>query len=173
MIALFATTTACGVAPVDSVGSAGPCEPRTRPPPTASRTSAASSHAARDSHSRFRFTSSRSTGARLTNGVRRPLLLPQLEPVAERILRKRSADAGNGVVPARIVARLPQARAQRFEVVDDEAGMGLARRGERLLDAEVQLLRAGAEPDAATCAQLCRLRKLREAEHAAVERACR
>ena len=51
--------------------------------------------------------------------------------------------------------------------------MRLARRRERLLDADVQLLRAGAEPDAAAAADRLGLRQLRHAEQLAVERARR
>ena len=70
--------------------------------------------------------------------------------------------------------RRPRAGAPRApQVVDDQAGMRLAGGRERLLDADVELLLADAEPAAAARPQRLRLRQLLEAEQLAVERARR
>ena len=60
---------------------------------------------------------------------------------------------------------------ERVEVGDDEPRVRLARRGEGLLDADVQLLRARPEPAAAAGPERLRLRQLLHPEQAAVERA--
>jgi hypothetical protein len=54
---------------------------------------------------------------------------------------------------------------------DAQAGVRLAGGLEVVGDADVQLLRAGLEPDAAAPAQRLRLLELRQPEHAAVEAA--
>jgi lipopolysaccharide/colanic/teichoic acid biosynthesis glycosyltransferase len=64
-----------------------------------------------------------------------------------------------------------QPGAQGVEVGADEAGVRLVRRGEWILDTDVQLLPPGAEPAPATRAQCLRLRQLFQPEQRAVERA--
>ena len=66
----------------------------------------------------------------------------QLEPVSERVVDEEPVDARDLRVV--LVGSTPpprKPRADRVEIGDDEPGMRLARRGERLLDADVQLLR--------------------------------
>jgi len=60
--------------------------------------------------------------------------------------------------------------ADGVEAVGDEAGVCLTGRAEPLLDADVELLLAGTEPDAAARPQRLRLRDLFEAEQPSVER---
>ena len=63
---------------------------------------------------------------------------------------------------------------QRVELrvgADAQAGMGLAGGREVLVDADVQLLRADREPDAAARSQLLGLLELAEPQQAAVEAA--
>jgi len=79
-------------------------------------------------------------------------------------------DAGNRVVEDDVVAGLAQPVGEPGEVVGDEARMRLARRGERLLDADVELLRSRAEPAAAARREGGRLGDLVETEERAVER---
>src|SRR6185437_5824443 len=99
------------------------------------------------------------------------LRLPELEAVAEGILGEEPGRARDRVVVARLLAGLPQPPAQRLQVVDHEARMGLSGRSEAVLDADVELLRAGPEPAAAACAERLGLRQLRQTEEPAVERA--
>ena len=71
------------------------------------------------------------------------------------------------------MARGDEPGAHGVEVVDDESGVRLAGRSERLLDPDVQLLSACREPDTPACAKRLGLRQLRHAEQLAVERARR
>src|SRR5439155_22352901 len=78
-------------------------------------------------------------------------------------------DARDRLVRGHVDPPAPQPLGERGEVVDDEAGMGLARRRERLLHADVQLLRARTEPAAAPRSQRRRLLQLLEPEQRDVE----
>ncbi len=64
--------------------------------------------------------------------------LPELEAVAERILDEQAVDPGDLRVVGEGDGRGAQAGAQQGEPGDDEPGVGLARRGEGLLDADVR-----------------------------------
>ena len=81
----------------------------------------------------------RGVGWARTRLAHRRLGLAELEPVAERVVDVEAAVPGSAV-GAGLVAGGPQALRERGQVVDDEAGMRLAGRGERLLDADVELL---------------------------------
>ena len=63
-----------------------------------------------------------------------------------------------------------EAASDRREVGDDEPRVGLARRGEALLDANVQLLRTGTEPAAAAAPDRLGFRELLHPEQFPVER---
>jgi lipopolysaccharide/colanic/teichoic acid biosynthesis glycosyltransferase len=101
------------------------------------------------------------------------LALAQLEPVAERVVDEQAVDAADTRVVCALDARVAQAGTDGREIVRDEPRMRLPRRHERILDAEVQLLVAGAEPDAAAGADRLGLRHLLEAEQRTVEAAGR
>ena len=58
-----------------------------------------------------------------------------------------------------------QLAGERVEVVDDQGGVGLLRRTEVRLDAEVHSHAVGLEPAAAPSGEVRRLRHLREPEH--------
>ena len=96
--------------------------------------------------------------------------LSDLEPVAERIGDVDPLDTGDRVVERDVAAGGAQPAGEPGEVVGDETRVGLARRGERFLDADVELLRTCAEPAAAARCEPGRLRDLLEAEQPAVER---
>src|SRR4051794_21978260 len=101
----------------------------------------------------------------------RGLGLAQLEAVAERVVDERALDARDRAVALRARATRFEAREQPGEVVDDEAGMGLLRGAEWVLDADVQLLGSHAKPAAVGIRQGRRPRDLLEPEQLAVERA--
>src|SRR3954451_16147725 len=105
------------------------------------------------------------------DGVRHRLLLTELEPVAERVGGVEALRAGNRLVPLDGDALAGEPRGERVEVGGDEARMGLPRRHERLLDADVQLLRPRTEPAAAAARERLGLRQLLKAEQRPVERA--
>jgi len=96
--------------------------------------------------------------------------LAEFEAVAERIGDVGSVDARERLVGEDLDALASQAVCEGGEIVDHEARVGLAGRGERLLDADVQLLTAGPEPAAAPGGERLGLRELLEPEEAAVER---
>src|SRR4051794_16946678 len=78
-------------------------------------------------------------------------------------------EAGDpGRLPGRAPGRL-EPGAQRLDVGNDEGGVGLARGGELLLDADVELLRPRAEPGPAAAGEALRLRQLLEPEQLAEE----
>ncbi len=86
---------------------------------------------------------------------------------------KSRSTPGDPVVVLDLDARVAEARAQGREVGRDESRVRLACRRERVLDAEVELLRAGPEPHASARADRLRLRDLFEAEQPGVEGARR
>src|SRR3954469_17841556 len=93
-----------------------------------------------------------------------------LDPVAERVGRVEAPHPWDRVVPDDLDAGVAQARGERVEVVGAQCRVRLARRCERLLDPDVQLLRVAAgEPDPPAGAQRRRLLQLRQPEQAAVE----
>ena len=97
-----------------------------------------------------------------------------LDPVAPRVAGEEAAAAGDAIVPADVRAGRRQRLGQRVELrvgAGAQAGMGLGRGREVLGHADVQLLRAGREPDAAARSQLLGLLELAQPEQAAVEAA--
>ncbi len=82
----------------------------------------------------------------------------------------KAARAGNRIVLPDADAFALEPRPKRVQIVHHEPGMGLPRRHERLLDADVKLLRPDAEPAAATRSERRRLRDLLQPEQRAVER---
>jgi len=87
--------------------------------------------------------------------------LADLEPVAERIGHVEPLGAWNRILEGDLAPGGAQTVGQRGEVVGDEARVRLARRSERLLDADVELLGAGPEPAAAPRGERLRLGDLR------------
>ena len=96
--------------------------------------------------------------------------LAELEAVAEGIGDEEARRIRERGVAAHLDPRTGQALAQPVQVVHDEPGMSFARRRERLLDTDVQLLFTNAEPAAAPPGELGRLHDLLEPEEVAVER---
>ncbi len=96
--------------------------------------------------------------------------MAELESVAERVCDIGSLDARDRFVWDDVDAFALEAGCEGGEIVDDEARMRLAGRGERLLDAHVQLLAAGLEPAAASGRERLGLREFLEPEQAVVER---
>jgi lipopolysaccharide/colanic/teichoic acid biosynthesis glycosyltransferase len=96
--------------------------------------------------------------------------LSELEAVAEGIRDVEAPHVRDRLVVGCVDSPGSQARGELLEVRDDEARMRPARRDEGVVDPDVELLRAGAEPAAAAGGELRRLRKLLEAEQPAVER---
>src|SRR5581483_2150994 len=94
----------------------------------------------------------------------------ELEPVPERIGGVEAPRARDRLVPRDLDPRAGEPLREGVEAGDDEAGVRLAGRREGLLDADVQLLRPGAEPAAAARGERGRLRQLLEPEEAVVER---
>ena len=76
---------------------------------------------------------------------------------------------GDRVVERDLAPAVAQPVCERVEIVGDEARVRLPRGRERLLDADVQLLRTRAEPAAAARRKHDRLRNLLEPEQPAVE----
>src|SRR5262249_32447747 len=97
-------------------------------------------------------------------------LVANLKPVAERVVDEQPVDACDlRVVLVRHAGR-GEPGADLVEVRRDEPGVRLARGGERVLDADVELLGARPEPAAAAGANRLRLRHLLHPEQAAGER---
>ena len=95
--------------------------------------------------------------------------LPELEPVAKGVGDVGAHDSGKRIVGLHVDPLPAQAFGQRGEIVDDQARVRLAGRGERLLHAHVQLLRARAEPAASARSERLRLRQLLQTQQPAVE----
>jgi hypothetical protein len=81
-------------------------------------------------------------------------------------VRVDAAEPREVVVPGDLLAGRPQPPDQVVEVGDEDAGVALAGGAEALLDAQVQLQAAGAEPRAAPRGQHRRLGDLGQAEDA-------
>ena len=96
--------------------------------------------------------------------------LAELEAVAEGIGDEEAGRIRERRVAAHLDPRAREPLAQPVQVVHDEAGMSFARRRERLLDTDVQLLPTHTEPAAAPPGELGRLHDLVEPEEVAVER---
>jgi lipopolysaccharide/colanic/teichoic acid biosynthesis glycosyltransferase len=99
--------------------------------------------------------------------------LAELEAVAEGVGGVEAAGARNPVGLLHRDPRCLEPGAERAQVVDDEAGMGLAGGHERVLDPDVQLLGSGPEPAPTAGGKRGRLLDLLEPEQAAVEGAGR
>ena len=95
--------------------------------------------------------------------------LAELEAVAERVGGEEALRARERVVVDDRHPGVVEARGELVELGDDEARMRLACRSERILDTDVQLLVARAEPAAAARGERLRLRELFESEELAVE----
>lgn len=95
--------------------------------------------------------------------------LEELEPVVERVSAVEAVMAGELAVPGNRVARLLQPAGECGQPVDEHTGVGLAGRGERLLDAEVHLQVAAAEPAPAARGKHRWLVEFLHAEHIAPE----
>src|SRR5262245_42370162 len=97
--------------------------------------------------------------------------LTKLQTVAERVVDEEAIDIRDPVVVLERHAGRPESRPNPAEVVGDESRVRLPRRGERLLDAEVEFLRSSAEPHPASRPDRLGLRDLLETEQSPVERA--
>lgn len=99
----------------------------------------------------------------------------ELDPIAPGIADVESPLRRDlGIVrPPNLDSRIPQSRGKSIELghrFDEEGRVCLDRRGERILDADVQLPRTAAKPAPASSCQKRRLRDLLEPEEVAVER---
>ena len=100
----------------------------------------------------------------------RPRGSAQLEPVSERIVDEQPVDAFD----SRVVLELDPPARRRSRIAADprrRARDGRGRPARTVLDADMELLFAGAEPAATARSDRFRLRELLHAEHTAVERA--
>lgn len=95
----------------------------------------------------------------------------QLDAVAPRILRVEPPDIYQRVIPAHLLASLPQTLGQRVKLsgCHAERRVGLARRRKRLLDTHMQLLIPAGKPHPATLTQRLGLLDLHQAEELPIE----
>jgi hypothetical protein len=101
-----------------------------------------------------------------------PLCLAELEAVAEWVVDVAATGSRERGIGLRLAARCSQSLLEGTQILDHETWMRLAGGGERLLDADMQLLRPDPEPAAAARPQRIGLRQLLETEQLPVERAC-
>lgn len=80
-----------------------------------------------------------------------------LDPVPERVARAGPVAAGQGFVEGDLDGLRGEATAEAREVVDKGSWAGLAGGDERVLDAEVDLERGGAEPATRAALEVARL----------------
>src|SRR3954452_10236439 len=97
------------------------------------------------------------------------LRLADLEAVSERVVDVEPARFRERLVVLHVAARVDETCAELVELGGDEAGVRLACGRKRVLDPDVQLLRARAKPRAAARAERLRLLDLVEPEQPAVE----
>src|SRR5205823_9156170 len=94
--------------------------------------------------------------------------LQKLDPVAERIGHIRPLITGERLVDGEETPELFAALRQRGQVIDEERRMRLLCRAEVLLNAEVHVGGAGAEPQTAAAGEVGGLRDFFESEDADV-----
>jgi len=99
--------------------------------------------------------------------------LDQFNSIAERIVDEGAFDAREHVVPGDRHPVRGERREQRLVVPNAQGRVRLARGGEGLFDAQVQLKVSALEPEAAARGRGLRLGQLLEAQKAAVEAASR
>jgi len=93
----------------------------------------------------------------------------ELQPVAEAVIEVEAPVPREVRVGLQAEAVGVQVGSQAVQVLDEDAGVGLAGGAEAVLDAEAQLQRAGPELDPAAVGQCRWLGDLGKAEHAGVE----